>query len=311
MVRYILLRLVGIIGVLWLIGTITFFLMHAVPGGPWDEEKASLSPEMQAVMLRKYGLDQPLSSQYLQYWGNLLQGDLGIPYQAPSETVLGLIGRSWPVSMQLGGMAMLIAIGFGIPMGMLSAIRQNTWIDHFITAFATFGLVIPNFILAIFFIWVFSLIFKWLPPGGWDSPKHWIMPVITYSLSPIAIVAQYTRAAVIQAKASDYVRTARAKGLHGSTIVFRHILKNALIPMLTIIGPMAGALVTGSIFIENIFRVPGVGRFFSQSVFTRDYPMIMGLTLLYAVIVAFAYLITDLLYVAVDPRIDFTKKSQA
>jgi peptide/nickel transport system permease protein len=311
MVRYILLRLVGIIGVLWLIGTITFFLMHAVPGGPWDEEKASLSSETRELMMRKYGLDLPLSGQYVRYWTNLLQGDLGVPYQSPSETVLSLIGRAWPVSVQLGGMAMALAILVGLPMGVLAAIRQNTWIDHLTTALATFGLVVPNFILAVFGIWVFSLILKWLPPGGWESPRHWIMPVIIFALSPIAIVAQYTRAAVIQAKSSDYVRTARAKGLTGTTIVFRHILKNAMIPMLTIIGPMAGALVTGSIFVENIFRIPGIGRFFSQSVFSRDYPMIMGLTLLYAVIVALAYLITDLLYVVVDPRIDLTKKSQS
>ena len=308
MARYILIRLAGIIAVLWFIGTITFFLMHAVPGGPWDEEKQALPPEVKQNILRQYGLDRPLLEQYVVYWTNLLHGDLGVPYQAPTETVVSLIGRSWPASIQLGLMSLVLAFAVGVPLGVVAALKQNSWIDQLATAIATLGYVIPNFVLAILMIWLFSLTLTLFPPGGWDSPKHWVMPVVTFALAPMAITARYTRTAIIDVMHSDYVRTAHAKGLLYSTVVIQHILRTALIPMLTIMGPMAGALVTGSIFVESIFRIPGIGRFFSQSVFYRDYPMIMGLTLFYATLVAISYLITDLLYVAVDPRISFKER---
>lgn len=307
MTRYLLLRLVGIVGVIWLIGTITFFLMHAIPGGPWDETKGSLPPEVKENISRKYGLDRPLAEQYLGYWANLLRGDLGIPYSSPTETVTSLIARSWPVSVQLGLYAVLLAFALGLPLGLIAALRQNSWIDHLATTLATFGLVTPNFVLAILLIWLFSRTLGWLPVGGWDSPKHMILPVVTFALGPMAITARYTRTAILEVVHSDYIRTARAKGLHSRTVIIRHILRNALIPMITVLAPMAGLLVTGSIFVESIFRVPGIGRFFSQSIFQRDYPLIMGLTLFYSLIVAVAFLITDLLYVAADPRIDFEK----
>lgn len=307
MTRYLLLRLIGIVGVIWLIGTITFFLMHAIPGGPWDETKGSLPPEVKENISRKYGLDRPLAEQYLGYWANLLRGDLGIPYSSPTETVTSLIARSWPVSVQLGLYAVILAFLLGLPLGLIAALRQNSWIDHLATALATFGLVTPNFVLAILLIWLFSRTLGWLPVGGWDSPKHMILPVVTFALGPMAITARYTRTAILEVLHSDYIRTARAKGLLNRTVVVRHLLRNALIPMITVLAPMAGLLVTGSIFVESIFRVPGIGRFFSQSIFQRDYPLIMGLTLFYSLIVAIAFLITDLLYVAADPRIDFEK----
>ena len=307
MTRYILLRLIGIVGVLWLIGTITFFLMHAVPGGPWDEQKATLPPEIKENIKRKYGLDRPLYVQYFGYWGNLLQGDLGIPFSAPTETVTQIIARSWPASIQLGLMSVALALVVGLPLGLIAALRHNSWIDQSATALATFGIVTPNFVLAIFMIWIFSRTLDILPAGGWDGPTTWIMPVFTFAMGPMAITARYTRSSVLDVINSDYVRTARAKGLAARTVILQHILRNALIPMLTILTPMAGLLVTGSIFVESIFRVPGIGRFFTQSIFQRDYPLIMGLTLFYTVIVAFAFLVTDLLYVVVDPRIDLKK----
>ena len=291
----------------WFIGTITFFLMHAVPGGPWDETKATLPPEIKLSIQKKYGLDRPMHEQYLGYWGNLLQGDLGIPYSSPTETVTGIIARSWPVSMQLGLYSVALAFALGLPLGILAALRKNTWIDHTATAVATIGIVTPNFVLAILLIWLFSRTLGWLPVGGWDSPRHMVLPIVAFAMGPMAITARYSRTAVLDVVHSDFVRTARAKGLRTHAVVLRHILRNALIPMLTVLAPMAGLLVTGSIFVESIFRVPGIGRFFSQSIFQRDYPLIMGLTLFYSVIVAFAFLITDLLYVAADPRIDFQK----
>jgi len=307
MARYLLLRLIGIVGVIWLIGTITFCLMHAIPGGPWDETKATLPPEIKENIKRKYGLDRPLYEQYVGYWANLVRGDLGIPYSSPTETVTGIIMRSWPVSIQLGVLAIALAFALGLPLGIIAALRQNSWIDQLATALATFGIVTPNFVLAILLIWLFSRTLGLLPVGGWESPKHMILPVVTFAMGPMAITARYTRSAVLEVMHSDYVRTARAKGLLNHTVVLRHILRNALIPMITVLAPMAGLLVTGSIFVESIFRVPGIGRFFSQSITQRDYPLIMGLTLFYSVIVAVAFLITDLLYVAVDPRIDLTK----
>lgn len=307
MARYILLRLIGIVGVLWLIGTITFFLMHAVPGGPWDEREGFIAPEVKENIRRKYGLDKPLHEQYLGYWTNLMQGDLGIPYSSPTETVTEVIGRTWPASIQLGSMAIALALITGLPLGLIAALRQNSWVDQVATAVATFGIVTPSFVLAIFMIWIFSRTLGLLPPGGWDSPKHYVMPVLTFAVGPMAIIARYTRSSVLDVVHSDFVRTAQAKGLHSSAVVRRHILRNALIPMLTIITPMATLYVTGSIFIEGIFRVPGIGRFFVESIFVRDYPMIMGLTLFYALLVAIAYLITDLLYLVADPRIDFER----
>ncbi|MCL4864129.1 MAG: ABC transporter permease, partial [Caldilineaceae bacterium] len=200
-----------------------------------------------------------------------------------------------------------LAFVVGLPLGIIAALRQNSWVDHLATVLATFGMVTPNFVLAILLIWLFSRTLGWLPVGGWTTPQHMILPVITFAMGPMAITARYTRTAILEVMHSDYVRTARAKGLYRRTVVTRHILRNALIPMLTVLAPMAGLLVTGSIFVESIFRVPGIGRFFSQSIFQRDYPLIMGLTLFYSVIVAVAFLITDLLYVAVDPRIDLKK----
>ena len=306
-VRYTLTRLVGIVAVFWLIGTITFLLMHAIPGGPWDETKGTLPPEVKERISHKYGLDRPLTEQYLSYWVNLAQGDLGIPYSAPTETVTGVIARSWPVSIELGLYSVAVAFAVGLPLGIIAALRQNSWVDHLATALATLGLVTPNFVLAIFLIWLFSSTLGWFPVGGWDSPRHWVLPVVSFAMGPMAITARYTRSAILEVMRSDYVRTARAKGLPNRVVVRRHILRNALIPMITVLAPMAGLLVTGSIFVESIFRVPGLGRFFSQSIFDRDYPLIMGLTLFYSLIVAIAFLVTDLLYVAVDPRIDFDK----
>lgn len=310
MLRYILLRLLGIVGVIWIIGTITFLLMHAVPGGPWDESKSALPPEIKENIRRKYGLDKPLHEQYVGYWQNLIQGDLGVPYSAPTETVTGIIARSWPVSFQLGLYAISLAFLIGLPLGIVAALRQNSWIDHLATTLATFGLVAPNFVLAILFIWLFSRTLGWLPVGGWESPQHMILPIVTFAMGPMAITARYTRSAVLEVVHSDYIRTARAKGLLSHTILLRHTMRNALIPMLTVLTPMAGLLVTGSIFVESIFRVPGLGRFFSQSIFQRDYPLIMGLTIFYSLIVAVTFLVTDLLYVAADPRIDFQKSVQ-
>ena len=209
--------------------------------------------------------------------------------------------------MQLGGMGLALAFAGGILLGILSAIRQNTWVDYGTTFLATLGITVPSFAISILFIVMFATIWRVLPTGGWGGPETWIMPVIVYALGPMAIIARYTRSSVLENLRMDYVRTARAKGLKEYSVLFVHVLKNSLIPLLTIMGPMLPGVMTGSLFVEGIFRIPGLGQFFVTSIFERDYPMIMALTLLVAVLIGIVYLITDILYALVDPRVRLTR----
>ena len=203
-------------------------------------------------------------------------------------------------------MTIIVAFGLGLPLGIIAALRQNTWIDYLTTLLSVLGYVTPHFVWAILFILVFSLTFKWFPTGGWDSPRNWVMPVMAYALAPMAVIARYTRSSVLDVVRQDYVRTARAKGLRENTVVFRHMMKNAMIPMITVFAPLIPDLITGSIFIEAIFRVPGLGRYWVTSTVARDYPMIIGMTVLWSVLIAVTYLLTDILYVLVDPRVTYT-----
>jgi ABC-type dipeptide/oligopeptide/nickel transport system permease component len=306
-------RLVSLLFVMFVVSIITFSLMHAVPGGPFDEEKAPLPPAAKANILRKYGLDKPLWQQYVNYMSHALRFDFGIPFQQPTTTVTELIGRTWWVSAQLGLLTILVSFGVGIPLGIYAAYNQNSWIDSAVTFVAMLGITVPNFVIALWLILVFAVRLKWLPMGGWSDPdnwlipgvfsKDWILPVIAYALAPLSIAARYTRSSVLDAIRSDYVRTARAKGLAGHMVMSRHVLRNALIPMITVLGVEIPNLLTGSIFIESIFRVPGLGKYFVTSTFNRDYPMIMALVLLIAVLWGLTYILTDILYTRADPRI--------
>ena len=303
--RFILMRLAGLVPVLLILSIVTFGLMHEVPGGPWKYGQRPFSPEQLAALKARYGLDKPIWKQYLVWLSGVLRLDFGMSFEHPDESVIGLIRRTWPTTMHLGAMALLLAFGVGVPLGLVAALKQNTWIDYLSTLISIVGFVTPHFVWGILFILIFSLALKWLPTGGWDEPKQWIMPVAAYSLAPMATVARYTRTSVIEAIRADYVRTARAKGLHERTVVFRHVMKNALIPMITVFGPLIPDLITGSIFIEAIFRVPGLGKFWVTSTVDRDYPVIIALTMLWAVLIAFTYLISDVLYVLVDPRVHY------
>ena len=293
---------------------ITFSLMHAVPGGPFDEGKQPLPPAAKANILRKYGLDQPVWKQYLNYMERVVfHFDFGIPYQQPTTTVTALIAKTWAVSIQLGLLTILVAFGIGLPLGIYAAYRQNSWVDSALTFVAMLGITIPNFVVAIWLILIFAVHFKVLPMGGWNESedwlvpgvisKDWILPVIAYALAPLSIVARYTRSSVVDAMHSDFVRTAKSKGLSQYTIMWRHVLRNALIPMVTVLGIEIPNLLTGTIFIETIFRIPGLGKYFVTSTFNRDYPMIMALVLLIAFVWGMTYLLTDLLYTRIDPRI--------
>jgi ABC-type dipeptide/oligopeptide/nickel transport system permease component len=303
MARYILVRLAGLIPVLLVLSMITFFLMHEVPGGPWKEGQRPFSEAQLAALKARYGLDKPVWQQYLTWISGVVRLDLGMSFKHPDESVLGLISRTWPVTAHLGLMALVVAFATGLPLGIIAALKQNSLLDYLVTLVSTLGFVMPHFVWGILFILIFALVLKWVPTGGWDTPQQWILPVLAYSLAPMATVARYTRAAVIEVMRADYVRTARAKGLDERSVMLRHILRNAMIPLLTVFGPLVPDLITGSIFIEAIFRVPGLGKFWVTSTFDRDYPMIIGLTMLWAVLIAITYLITDVLYVFVDPRI--------
>jgi peptide/nickel transport system permease protein len=308
---YLLGRLAGIVVVFIIVSMLAFFLMHSVPGGPFDEEKAPLPPAARENLLRKYGLDRPLPEQYVRYMWSAVHGDFGISFQSPTETVTQLIARTWPTSIQLGLTAIVLAMSLGLSAGILAAVHQNTWIDYVVTFVSTLGLTVPNFVVALWLLLLFAVGLSWLPTGGWPSgaPDDWktmIMPVVTLALAPTALVARYTRSSLVEVLHAEYVRTARAKGLRYASVVTGHALKNALIPLITILGPQIPNLITGTIFVEVIFRVPGLGKFFVSSIYLRDYPMIMATMLLVATLWSFTYLLSDILYTVVDPRLRLT-----
>ncbi len=307
MARYLFGRLMGVLVVFFIVSVVIFLLMHAIPGGPYNEDKVPLSAEAKANYMRKYGLDRPLVEQYLLYMGHALRGDFGVPFQSPTETVSGLIARTWPVSASIGGLALLVALPLGLLLGTLAAARQNTWVDYLTSATATLGITVPNFVVAVWLVLLFAVQLKWLPTGGWGQWQHYVMPVAALALAPMALTARYTRTSILEVSRSDYVRTARAKGLSDRQIMVRHVLRNAMIPLLTILAPQIPNLITGTIFIESIFRVPGLGKFFVTSILARDYPMIMALMLLVAVVWSLVYLVTDILYTVVDPRVRLEK----
>lgn len=306
MVRYILGRIGGLLFAFLVVSIITFSLMHAVPGGPFDEFKQPLPPAAKANILRKYGLDKPVWQQYLLYMWHAAHFDFGIPFSSPTETVISLIARVWQPTLQLAAVVILLSYSMGFLLGTVAAIKHNTWIDQVVTAFATLGFAVPNFVVAVWLILIFSVTLHWLPTGGWGTPQQFILPTIVYALPPMALVARYTRVNMLESLRADYIRTARAKGLTEPVIIGRHVLKNALIPLITVLGPQIPNIATGSIFIEAAFRIPGLGRYYVTATFTRDYPMIMATILLAAFLWGFTFLITDLLYTVIDPRVRLT-----
>lgn len=301
---YVFRRILWLIPVLWGISLITFFIMHFVPGGPWDRDK-QLAPTVIENLNRRYGLDKPLWEQYLSYVGNSLKGDLGVSYIYQDRSVTSIILQGLPKTATIGLLAFAIALGFGIPLGMAAAIKQNSAIDYVSVGFATIFASIPGFVLAFLLIVVFSVTLHLLPTGGWGRPQNLIMPSVALAAVPAAFIARVSRASMLDVLQQDYIRTAYSKGLAQTAIYFRHALKNAIIPVLTISGPELAFLVAGSFIIEQVFSVPGIGRLFVQGVFQRDYGLIMGSVLFYAAVVAFLNLIVDVLYATVDPRIKY------
>jgi oligopeptide transport system permease protein len=304
MAKYIARRVLWLVIVLLFVSVITFALMHFIPGGPWDKEKA-LPPQVVENLNRKYGLDKPLPIQFLNYVGGLLRGDLGVSYSFQDRPVTDIIMQGLPKTATLGAVAFVIAVLVGIPFGMAAALRQNSAVDYVSVLFSTIFASIPGFVLGILLMILFSVSLHWLPTGGWGSFRQLIMPSLALAALPTALFARITRASTLEVMRQDYVRTARAKGLKERVVLTRHILRNSLIPVVTIAGPEFAILVSGSFIIENLFSIPGIGRLFVQGVFARDYGLIMGSILFYAFVVALINLVVDILYAGIDPRIRY------
>jgi ABC-type dipeptide/oligopeptide/nickel transport system permease component len=300
--------------VLWLIPTllamalVTFLVMHATPGSPLDPVAEGANPlplEAQKNLAAAYGLDKPLYHQFLIFVSKAARGDFGTSFVYKTRTVAEIILETFPVSLLLGTLAFGVAVVGGLTLGILAAIHQNRGWDYASVTLSTFGVAVPNFVLAVFAIILFSLTLPLFPTGGWDSPRNWVLPTITLALGPMGIVARYTRASMLEVIRADYTLTARSKGLSERPVIFKHALKNALIPVVTLLGPLFAAIGTGSFFVEAIFRVPGMGRFFVLSMTGRDYPMIMAVVLTYGAFLALMNLVVDLAYGTLDPRIRY------
>ncbi len=308
---YVARRLLWMIPVLLFVILITFLLAHIAPGSPWDKEGRQLSDATIRQLNIKYGLDQPIWTQFGLYLWNVVHFDFGTSYQHPGQSVNQLILESWPYTLKLGAVSFLVIIVVGISLGVVAALRQNTFVDYLAVGLATIGASVPNFVVGIVliillsnFLYKFTNMTFFLPTGGYPQDlQHMIMPVATLSFLPIAFLARLTRSATLDSLRQDYVRTAWAKGLRERLVVTRHVLKNSLIPVVTIAGPLFAALITGSVIVETVFQVPGIGRSYVQSIEARDYPMILGTTVLYAGLVALLNLIVDVAYVFIDPRV--------
>ena len=308
MVQYVVSRVLWLVPTLLAMALVTFLIMHATPGSPLDpvaEGANPLSPEAQKVLAAHYGLDKPLWQQFAIFLAKALRGDFGYSFVYKTRTVAEILRETFPISLFLGGMALALAVAGGLTLGVLAAVYQNRGWDYVSVSVATVGVAVPNFVLAVFLIILFSFVIPLFPTGGWDSPSTWVLPTMTLAAAPMGIIARFTRASMLEVIRADYTLTARAKGLSETPVIFKHALKNALIPVVTLLGPLFAAVGTGSFFVESIFRVPGMGRFFVLSMTGRDYPMIMAVVLIYGVFLAIMNLAVDLAYGALDPRIRY------
>ena len=304
MLRYALLRLLGAIPTLLLVIVLAFLMVHAAPGGPFDAERV-LPPEVEANIKHHYNLDAPLHEQFITYMSGLLRGDLGPSYRYRDLTVNDLIGSAFPLSLKLGAMAMLLAIVVGVGVGTIAALRQNSALDRIVMALAMTGISIPVFVIAPVLVLLLAVNLHWLP-AGWSSTEgaqRFVLPVISLALPQVAYIARLTRASMIDVLGSDFVRTARAQGLGTRAIVRFHALQPAMLPVLSYMGPAIAAILTGSVVVEEIFGIPGLGQHFVRGALNRDYTLVLGIVVFYATLVVLLNLIVDLLYGVIDPRI--------
>ena len=308
MLKYIFKRLMaGVLTIIVLI-TVALFMMHAMPGSPFTQsEQRDIPPEVLERMIASYGLDRPVFEQYLSYWNSLLHGDLGLSYKQANTSVNDIIETHFPVSARVGAVAVIVSLLIGIPLGLLAAVYRGRAIDMASMAFATIGISIPVFVISVLLMYLFANVLQWLPSYGLTSWRHYILPVACLSFNPIAYIARQTRSSMLDALEQDYVRTARAKGVSELLVVTKHALKNALTPVITYLGPLVAGLLTGSFVVERLFSVPGIGRYFVQSVSDRDYTMIMGIVIFFGIFVVICNLISDILLAIVDPRVKLSE----
>jgi oligopeptide transport system permease protein len=302
--NYFLRRLGGAIPTLFIIITGSFFMIRMAPGGPFDRERV-VPPDILANLMRAYHLDEPLWKQYLRYLGDLFQGDFGPSFKYKDFSVAQLIAQGFPTSLSLGAIAMAAALIIGLTLGVWAALRQNTMVDYSATGISMLGIAVPNFVVAPTLTLVFGLMLGWLPVGGWGSPSNYVLPVIALCLPQIAAIARLTRASMIEVLGSNFVRTARAKGMPERITIARHAIRAALLPVVSYLGPAIAQIITGSVVVEQIFSIPGIGRYFVQSSLNRDYTMVMGVTVFYGALVIFCNLVADMLYGVLDPKVRY------
>ena len=303
MLRYVLKRSLLAVFTIILIITITFFVMHAVPSSPFNKQKA-LTESVKKALEAKYGLDKPLGQQYVQYLGNVLKLDFGDSINFRGRSVMSLVGEGFKTSGKIGLIAAMLAIVTGVVLGALAAIKRDTTLDKTILVLTTASVSLPNFVVAIILLWAFGVWWAILPTRGTD-PGGLVMPVLALMLYPSAYITRLTRSSMLDVLGQDYIRTARAKGVHQKNVLFKHALKNALTPVVTYAGPMIAHIVTGSFVVAQIFSVPGLGKYFVSSIQSSDYPMIMGTTIFLSLIMIFMTFISDVIYKILDKRIDF------
>ncbi len=306
MFQYAIKRLIAAIPTLLVLITLAFFMIRIAPGGPFDTEKA-LPPEIEANLNEAYHLDEPLIQQYLRYMGQILQGDFGPSFQYKDYSVNELIGAGFQVSLQLGGSAIILALLLGTAFGIIAALRQNRALDYTVMTVAMTGISIPNFVIAPLLILAFAVGLGWLPAGGWEdgSLSNMVLPVIALALPQVAYISRLMRGSMIEVLRSNYIRTARAKGLPEYLVVLRHALRPAFLPVLSYLGPATAAVITGSVVIEKIFGIPGLGRYFVQGALNRDYTLVMGVVVFYGILIIAFNFIVDLLYGALDPKVRY------
>ena len=307
MVKFIIRRLLYMIVTLWVIITVVFFLMKNLPGNPFGEASMKLSADAKKILLQQYGLDRPVWEQYLKYMWNVLHGDLGRSYQFPTTTVTEKIAQAFPASAELGLWALLIAVIVGVALGIVASLHHNKGLDYAAMFTAVVGVSVPSMVLGPLLSYYVGVKLGWLPPGLWNGPQYRVLPAIALSFGTIAVLARLMRTSMLDVLNQDYIKTAKAKGLSPNVTVWKHTIRNAIIPVITALGTIAVNLITGTLIVEQVFAVPGLGKHFVQAVTSNDYTMIAGLTIFYSVILMIALFIVDVAYGFIDPRIRVSK----
>lgn len=310
MLKIVFSRLLTGLFVVFVVVSITFFLLRNLPGGPFDSDK-KLPPQIKLNIEKKYRLDEPLWKQYLLYLKNMSMAEFGPSYKYVDRSVNDIIGETLPVSVKLGVMSLIVSLIAGCLLGIMSAIRKGKLTDFSSFLFSTALISVPTFVTGAFLIYMFSIKLGWLPAGLWGNIKHYVLPSLTLSVGSAAYISRLVRSSMLDIIDSDYIRTARAKGLREFRVVYRHLFRNALIPVVTVLGPITAYLITGSFVVEYIYAIPGMGKFFVLAVSNRDYPLIMGITVIYTIVLVLSNLLVDILYTVLDPRIRFDKGSKA